>query len=191
MSGISRPGPRAGGCISTGRECCEEERDSGGERLADADLGDRGVGGQARPAGREARPGLGLAVAVPVAVDLDAAAGQAGQDAVPARGERGGQAGGGRAGPDGGDDRAPGGGERDLPGVHGLAGALALRAGTAIAAAARAAARASSTAVTQAACSWATRAGDCERSIGPVDGPAPLIADLASFREVSDPIHRQ
>ena len=66
-----------------------------------------------------------------------------------------------------------------------------LRAGTATAAAARAVARASSTAITQAACSWATRAGEQERSIGPVDGPAPLIADLASFRQVSDPIHRQ
>src|SRR5215831_19788391 len=60
------------------------------------------------------------------------------------------------------------------------------RAGTAIAAAARAVARASSTAVTQAACSWAARAGDCDRSIGPVDGPAPLIADLASFSRVSE-----
>jgi hypothetical protein len=27
--------------------------------------------------------------------------------------------------------------------------------------------------------------------IGPVDGPAPLMADLASFRAVSEPIHRQ
>jgi len=27
--------------------------------------------------------------------------------------------------------------------------------------------------------------------MAPVDGPAPLIADLASFNEVSDPIHRQ
>src|SRR6516165_53022 len=65
------------------------------------------------------------------------------------------------------------------------------RAGTATAAAARARARASSTAVTQAACSWAIRAGEQERSIGPVDGPAPLIADLASFRQVSEPIHLQ
>ena len=65
------------------------------------------------------------------------------------------------------------------------------RAGTATAAAARARARASSTAVTQAACSWRTRAGDAERSIGPVDGPAPVMADLASFRQVSEPIHRQ
>lgn len=64
------------------------------------------------------------------------------------------------------------------------------RAGTATAAAARATARASSTAVTQAACSWVIRAGDCERSIGPVDGPAPLIADLASLRQVSEPTHR-
>ena len=45
--------------------------------------------------------------------------------------------------------------------------------------------------VIQAACSWAIRAGDAERNIAPVDGPAPLIADLASFSEVSDPIHRQ
>src|SRR5260370_21515960 len=76
-------------------------------------------------------------------------------------------------------------------GCTGWPARLPCRAGTAIAAAARAAARASSVAVTQAACSWAIRAGDCERSIGPVDGPAPLIADLASFRQVSDPIHRQ
>src|ERR1019366_2143346 len=68
---------------------------------------------------------------------------------------------------------------------------LPVRAGTATAAAARAVARTSSAAVTQAACSWATRAGEPERSIGPVDGPAPLIADLDSFRQVSDPIHRQ
>ena len=33
--------------------------------------------------------------------------------------------------------------------------------------------------------------GEADRSIGPVDGPAPLIADLASFKAVSDPIHRQ
>jgi hypothetical protein len=36
-----------------------------------------------------------------------------------------------------------------------------------------------------------TRAWDADRSIGPVDGPAPLMADLASFRAVSEPIHRQ
>src|SRR6516165_9558728 len=65
------------------------------------------------------------------------------------------------------------------------------RAGAAMAAAPRAAARASSTAITQAACSWRTRGGEPERSIGPVDGPAPLTADLASFRQVSEPVHRQ
>jgi hypothetical protein len=43
----------------------------------------------------------------------------------------------------------------------------------------------------QAACSRAISAGDPERSIAPVDGPAPLIADLASFSAVSDPVHRQ
>jgi len=54
--------------------------------------------GHARPAGREAQPGLGRAVAV--AVDVDAAAGQAGQGTVAVRGDRGsGQAGGGRPGP--------------------------------------------------------------------------------------------
>ena len=174
------------------REETAQERGSGGDRLADADLGDRGLGGDARAAGGEAWPGFGLAVTVPVTVDLDAAAGQAGQDAAAAGGDRGGgQAGGGRPGPGGGGDRAAGGGEGDLAGVDGLAGVLPLPAGTAIAAAARAVARASSTAVTQAACSWATRAGDPERSIAPVDGPAPLIADLASFSAVSDPIHRQ
>src|ERR1019366_7314560 len=68
---------------------------------------------------------------------------------------------------------------------------LPLRAGTATAAAARAVARTSSAAVTPAACSWPTRAGERERSIGPVDGPAPLIADLDSFGQVSDPIHGQ
>src|SRR5439155_560080 len=76
-----------------------------------------------RAAGREARAGLGLAVVVPAAVDLDAAPGQAGQDGVPVRlGEGGGQAGGGRAGPDGGDDGPADGGEGDLPGVHRLSG---------------------------------------------------------------------
>src|ERR1019366_562419 len=94
--------------------------------------------------------------------------------------------------------RGPPGGEPGRAAVNGSSrgwgggpARLPLPAGTAIAAAARAAARASSTAMTQAACSWAIRAGDPERSIGPVEGPAPLIADLASFRQVSDPIHRQ
>jgi len=46
------------------------------------------------PAGGKPRPGLGLAVAVPAAVDLDAATGQASQDGAPVRrGEGGGQAG--------------------------------------------------------------------------------------------------
>ena len=45
--------------------------------------------------------------------------------------------------------------------------------------------------MTQAACSWATSGGVAERSIGPVDGPDSRIADLASFRVVSDPIHRR
>ena len=33
--------------------------------------------------------------------------------------------------------------------------------------------------------------GVAERSIGPADGPDSRIADLASFRVVSEPIHRQ
>ena len=94
---------------------------------ADADLGGRGGRGQAWAAGREARPGLGFPVTVPVAVGVDATAGQAGQDGVPVRfGQLGGQAGGGRAGPGGGDDRAAGGGERYLAGMHRLAGPLTL-----------------------------------------------------------------
>jgi hypothetical protein len=148
-------------------------RRSGGEGAADADLGDRSPGGQVRPAGRESRPGLGLPVAVPVAAGVDAAGGHAGQDGVAAgRGQRGGQAG----------------GERDLAGCTTWPARLPLPAGTAMPAAASAAARAGSTAMIQAACSWATRRPD--RSIGPVDGPASLIADLASFRQVSDRIHR-
>src|ERR1019366_6822147 len=42
-------------------------RGSGGDWRADADLGFGGERGNARPAGREAEPGLGLAVAVAVA----------------------------------------------------------------------------------------------------------------------------
>ncbi len=66
-----------------------------------------------------------------------------------------------------------------------------LRAGAALRAAARARARVSSVPQIQAACSAATRAGLAERKIGPVEGPAPVMADLASFRDVSDPAHRQ
>jgi hypothetical protein len=64
-----------------------------------------------------------------------------------------------------------------------------LRAGAADRAAARAAARTSSQAVTQAACSWRIRSGQRDRKIGPADGPAPRIADLASRSAVSDPSH--
>jgi hypothetical protein len=67
---------------------------------------------------------------------------------------------------------------------------LPLRAGAAVRAAARAVARTSSAAVTQAACSWAIMSGQRDRKIGPVDGPAPRIADLASRSAVSDPSHR-
>src|SRR6266581_1162130 len=72
----------------------------------------------------------------------------------------------------------------------GLGRAVAVAVAVDADAAARPVARASSVAVTQAACSCAIRAGEDDRSIGPVDGPAPLIADLASFKAVSDPIHR-
>src|SRR6266545_2729799 len=66
-----------------------------------------------------------------------------------------------------------------------------LRAGAAWRAAARARARVSSVPQIQAACSWLIRAGACERKIGPEDGPAPVMTDFASFRAVSDPLHRQ
>ena len=38
----------------------------------------------------------------------------------------------------------------------------------------------------QAACSWATPSGVAERRPAPVPGPAPLMADFASRRAVSD-----
>src|ERR1019366_2461354 len=63
---------------------------AGGDRAADADLGCRGEDGDARAAGREARPDLGLAVAVPVSVHVDASAGHAGPGRV--RGPPGGRA---------------------------------------------------------------------------------------------------
>src|ERR1035438_2002661 len=103
---------------------------SGGDGAADRDPGGCCLGWQAGAAGREARAGLGFAVAVPVAVYLDAAAGQGGEGVIAVRaGQRGGEAGGSRAGPGGGDDGAAGGGERDLAGGDGLGGAGALSAG--------------------------------------------------------------
>ena len=101
-----------------------------------------------------------------------------------------GQAGGGLAVPDGGDRGARAAVKEISRGWTGWPARPPLQAGAADAAAARAVARTSSVAVTQAACSCWTRPGDCDRNIGPVDGPAPLIAGLASFRAVSDPSHR-
>ncbi len=120
----------AGVTGETGGGLRERRAGAGGQRLADADLDWGGAGGQAWPGVREAEPGLGLPVTVPVAVDDDAAAGQASQRAIPAGpGQRGGQACGGRAGAGGGDDGAAGGGEGDLPGTDGLAGPAALARG--------------------------------------------------------------
>jgi len=80
-----RPVPRAG-------RNRWEGRGSGGDRPADADLGGGHVGGQARPGWREAQPGLGFPVAVPVAVDDDAAACQVGERTItPDAGQRGGR----------------------------------------------------------------------------------------------------
>src|SRR6266536_2197271 len=64
-----------------------------------------------------------------------------------------------------------------------------LRAAAAWRAAARARLRMSSVPQIQAACSAVISSGACERMIGPVDGPAPVMADFASFSEVSDPVH--
>ena len=165
---------------------------SGGDGAADADLGFRGEDGNARPAGREARPGLGLPVAVPVAVGVYAPAGEAGQDGVAVRlGQRGGQAGGGRAGPGSGDDRAACGGKRDLARVHGLAGALALsgRDGDRRGGAGCCAGQLDGGDPGGVLLGDEGRAGGAEHRAG--GRAAPLIADLASFRQVSDPIHRQ
>src|SRR3954465_10343014 len=186
---VQAPGP------GVGRDEAREKQGSGSDRLADADLGGRGLGGNARAAGREARPGLGPAVAVPVAVHVNAAAGQAGQDAAAApRGRRGERPGGTRtrlaviAGAGRLAVAAPvrvvvmiarRAAVNDIwRGWTGWPARLPLPAGTATAAGARATGRARPVAVTQAACSWAIRAGDWDRSIAPVGGPAPLIADL-------------
>ena len=97
---------------------------SGGDGAADGDRRGCLAGGGAAPGGGECLPGFGLAVAVPVPVDDDAACAQIAEGAgAPGRGERAGQAGGGRAGPGGGDRGAAGGGEGDLPGLDGLPGA--------------------------------------------------------------------
>ena len=100
-------------------------------------------------------------------------------------GQRGGEAGGGRAGSGGGDDGAAGGGGRDLPGLHGLVGAAA-RAGGDCGRGGGAGGGDHPGGVL-----LGHQGGDPERSIAPVEGPAPLIADLASFSVVSEPIHRQ
>src|SRR5258708_9775 len=83
------------------------------------------------------------------------------------------------------------GGKEISPGWAVLPARRPLRAGAAFRAALRARARVSSVPQIQAACSAVTRAGLFERKIGPADGPAPVIADFASFRAVSDPGHRQ
>ena len=165
---------------------------SGGDGPADADVGSRGEDGTARPAGREAQAGLVLrsrcqlrstwtrrrATAASALSRFAVISGE-GRLAVaaPVRVEV---------------MTARQAAVKEISrGCTGCPARRPLPAGMAIAAAARASARVGSTAVTQAACSWATRAGDPDRSIGPVDGPAPLMADLASFSEVSEPIHRQ
>ena len=101
------------------------------------------------------------------------------------------QAGGGRAGPGGGDDGAAGGGERYLPGVDGQPGAAAL--------AGRGGDRGGVPRDGAGELGGDDRGGvflgdqrrGSERSIGPADGPDSRIADLASFRVVSEPVHRQ
>ena len=45
-------------------------------------------------------------------------------------------------------------------------------------------------AVIHAACSWRIMSGVRDRKIGPVEGPAPRMADLAPRSAVSDPSHR-
>ena len=95
------------------------------------------------------------------------------------------------AGPGGGDDGAARGGERDLPGVDGLAGALALAGGDGDRRGGAGCRAGQLGGGHPGGVLLGDQGGGADRSIGPVDGPAPLIADLASFRQVSDPIHRQ
>ena len=173
-----RPVPRAGGC------CCGgvlRGRGSGGDGAADGDRRGCLAGGGAAPGGGECLPGFGLVVAVPVPVDDDAAPGQVAEGA----GRRAAVSAAGRlavAAPDLvvviAARRAA---VKEISrGWTGCPARRPLRAGAADRAAARAAARTSSQAVTQAACSWRIMSGVRDRKIGPVEGPAPRMADLAS-----------
>lgn len=62
--------------------------------------------------------------------------------------------------------------------------------GAAMVAAERVVAWTSSVATIQAACSWVSGFGLCERRIAPIAGPASWMVDLASRRAVSEPSHR-
>ena len=113
----------------------------------------RAAAGSTGPAGAA---GDGLVVAVPVAVDGDAA----------------------------------GGGEGDLPGVDGLPGAASLagRGGELRGLPGDGADELDSGDPGGVLLADHAR-GQCDRKIGPVEGPAPQMADLASRSAVSDPSH--
>ena len=107
------------------------------------------------------------------------------------RGDGGGQAGGGGAGPGAVQAGAAGGGEGDVPGLHFLPGEAAL-AGRGCLAGGGAGQGADEFG---AADPCGVLLGDQGGGPGAEDrageGPAPAMADLASFSAVSDPVHRQ
>ena len=145
-----------------------------------------------RPAAGNGRAGFGLAVAVPVPAGDDAAFAEVVQGAaVQGRGDGGGQAGGGGTGPGAVQAGAAGGGEGDVPGLHRLPGEAALAGGGGLAGGGAGQGADELGAADPGGVLLIDQLGVFERRIGPAEGPAPAMADLASFSAVSDPVHRQ
>jgi transcriptional regulator with XRE-family HTH domain len=139
----------------------------------------------------ECLPGFGVAGAVPVPVGDVPGTPDGGEQSRGARGDRGGGQPRSRGAlADAGDGGAAGGGEGQLAGA-GCPARRPLRAGAAAWAASRTRPRTSSPASAQAASSCRTSSGDLERSIGPVEGPAPsrrlLVSRSPVFRPVPPP----
>ena len=129
---------------------------------------------------------------MPVAVDDDAALAEGAQGvAVEGPGHGGGQARGGGAGADAGQGGAAGGGEGDLAGLDLASGEAALAGGGGLAGGGAGQGADELGAADPGGVLGAISSGVAERKIGPVEGPAPVMADFASFRAVSDPVHRQ
>ena len=183
-----RPVPRPAG--RAGRE--RGRRRSGCSWHADADLGGRGAGGDAASGGGEGRAGLGFPVAVPVAVDDDPVFPEDMHGAVTeGGGHGGGQAGGGGTGPDAGQGSAASGSEGNLPGLDRLAGEAALAGGGCLAGGGAGQGPGQFGGADPGGVLLIDQLRGPGAEDRPAEGPAPVMADLASLRQVSDPGHRQ